>query len=212
MKVKEIMDKEFIVVLPDQSLDEVSIKMEKYKKFTTSVVDDQMKLIGWITSLDVTKGFREGKKKVSEIMHPKEAIVHVNEDDPARLAVLKTSKHKVISIPVLNDEGVIQGVVRTFDIDETLSKLYEIKVFKIFEAVSQELKGVSWEELMQAAAIITNRRTGESLTAEEYERRIKKSTFGEAIWATGGLEKFFIGFISIGELVIARKVARARKK
>ncbi|MBM4241323.1 MAG: CBS domain-containing protein, partial [Euryarchaeota archaeon] len=48
-------------------------------------------------------------------------------------------------------------------------------------------------------------------TAEEYERRIKKSTFGEAIWATGGLEKFFVGLIDIGELVIARKVARARK-
>lgn len=29
--------------------------------------------------------------------------------------------------------------------------------------------------------------------------------------ATGGLEKFFVGLIAIGELVIARKIARARK-
>lgn len=211
MKVKEIMDKEFIVVSPDQNLDEVSKKMEKHKKFTTAVVDNQMKMVGWITSLDVTQGFREGKKKVSEIMHTKEDIVYVNEDDPARLAVLKTSMHKVISIPVLNDEGIILGVVRTFDIVETLSKLYEIKVYKIFEAMFQELKGVSWDELMEAAAIITTRRTGKKVTAEEYEQRIKESTFGEAIWATGGLEKFFAGLIKIGELVIARKVARARK-
>jgi predicted transcriptional regulator len=211
MKVKEIMDKEFIVVYPDQSLDEVSIKMEKHKKFTTPVVDEEMKLVGWITSLDVTQGFREGKKKVSEIMHSKEDIVHVHEDDPARLAVLKTTMHKVISIPVLNDDNVVLGVVRTFDIVETLSKLYEIKVYKIFEAMSQELKGVSWDELMEAAAIITRRRTGKRVTAEEYERRIKESTFGEALWATGGLEKFFVGLIAIGELVIARKVARARK-
>ena len=89
--------------------------------------------------------------------------------------------------------------------------LYEIKVYKIFEAVVNELKGVTWEELMEASAIITRRETGKPVTAKEYEQRIKKSTFGEAIWATGGLEKFFVGFIAIGELVIARKVAKARK-
>lgn len=211
MKVKEIMDKELIVVSPDQNLDEVSKQMEKHKKFTTPVVDDQMKLVGWITSFDVTQGFREGKKEVSEIMHAKEDIVHVHENDPARLAVLKSSMHKVISIPVLNDENVVLGVVRTFDIVENLSKLYEIKVYKIFEAISQELKGVSWDELMEAAAIVTRRRTGKRVTAEQYEQRIKESTFGEAIWATGGLEKFCVGLIAIGELVIARKVARSRK-
>ena len=82
---------------------------------------------------------------------------------------------------------------------------------KIFEAVVNELKGVTWEELMEASAIITKRETGKPVTAKEYEQRIKNSTFGEAIWATGGLEKFFVGFIAIGELVIARKVAKARK-
>ncbi|MBM4241253.1 MAG: CBS domain-containing protein, partial [Euryarchaeota archaeon] len=204
MKVKEIMDKEFIVVSLDQNLVEVSKKMEKYKKFATPVVDDQMRLVGWVTSLDVNRGFRDGLNKVSEIMHSNEAIIHLHENDPARLAVLKTSKHKLVIIPVLNDERVVVGVVRAFDIVETLSKLYEIKVYKIFEIMSKELKGVSWDELMEAAAIITRRRTGQRVTAEEYERRIKKSTFGEAIWATGGLEKFFVGLIDIGELVIAR--------
>lgn len=211
MKVKEIMDKEFIVVSGDQTIEEVSIIMEDRKKFATPVVDENKRLIGWITSLDVTRGLRGGKNKVSEIMHSKDDIVHVHENDPARLAVLEASHHKVVSIPVLNDDGVVLGVVRTFDIVETLSRLYEIKVYKIFEAMEQELKGISWDELMEASAIVTRRRTGEMVTPEEYEQRIKDSTFGEAIWATGGLEKFFVGLIAIGELVIARKVARARK-
>ncbi len=211
MKVKEIMDKNFVVVSADQTINDVSLKMEEKKRFTTPVVDNNEKLVGWITSLDVTRGFREHKKKVKDIMHSKEDIVNVHENDPARLAVLEASKHKVVSIPVLNEEEVVVGVVRTFDIVETLSRLYEIKVYKIFEAMKQELKGVTWDELMEASAIVTRRRTGERVTAEEYEQRIKNSTFGEAIWATGGLEKFFVGFIAIGELVIARKVARARK-
>lgn len=211
MKVKEIMDKEFIDVSPDQGLIEVSIKMEKHKKFTTPVVDSENHLVGWITSLDVTRGLRENLKTVSEIMHPKDDIVHVHENDPARLAVLETSHHKLVSIPVIDDNDVVMGVVRSFDIVETLSQLYEIKVSKIFEAMEQELKGVSWDELMEASAIVTRRRTGKRIKPQEYEKNIKDATFGEAIWATGGLEKFFVGLIAIGEMVIARKVARARK-
>ena len=211
MNVKEIMDTEFIAVSADMTIVEASIKMEAHKRFTTPVLDSRKRLIGWITSLDVTRGFRENHKKVSDIMHSKNDIVHVYEDEPARIAVLAASKHKVVSIPVLDREGKVVGEVRTFDIVETLSKLYEIKVSKIFEAVVNELKGVTWAELMEASAIITRRETGKPVTAKEYEERIKKSTFGEAIWATGGLEKFFVGFIAIGELVIARKVAKARK-
>jgi len=211
MKVNEMMDKDFIVVSPDDDLVKVSILMEKKLRFTTPVVDDQKRLVGWITSLDVTRGFREGMKKVKEVMYAKEDIVAVNEDDPARLAVLEASEYKVFNIPVINDDDVVVGVVRTFDIVKTLSSLYEIKVYKIFEAMEEELKGVTWEELMEASAIVTRRRTGKRVTAQDYEKRIRESTFGEAIWATGGLEKFFVGLIAIGELVIARKVAQARK-
>ncbi len=211
MKVNEMMDKDFIVVSPDDDLVEVSILMEKKLRFTTPVVDDQKRLVGWITSLDVTRGFREGMKNVKEVMYAKEDIVAVNEDDPARLAVLEASEYKVFNIPVINDDDVVVGVVRTFDIVKTLSSLYEIKVNKIFEAMEEELKGVTWEELMEASAIVTRRRTGKRVTAQDYEKRIRESTFGEAIWATGGLEKFFVGLIAIGELVIARKVAQARK-
>ena len=211
MKVKELMDTNFIDVFPDQDIVKVSLKMEKYKKFTTSVVDDERKLVGWVTSIEIIKGLREGKKLIKDIMYTPKDVVSVNENDAARLAVIKASKYKEISIPVLNDEGKVVGVIRSCDIVETLSQLYEIKVSKIFEAMAAELKGVSWDELMEASAVVTKRQTGERITAKKYEKRIKNTTFGEAIWATGGLEKFFVGLIAIGEYVLARKVARARK-
>ena len=56
MKVKEIMDKEFIAVSPDMDIVEASIKMESHKKFTTPVLDDEKHLIGWITSFGCYKG------------------------------------------------------------------------------------------------------------------------------------------------------------
>jgi len=211
MKVKEIMDQKFIIVGPDEDLLQASIKLEEHRKFTAPVVNKDKKLIGWITALDVTRGLREGQKKVSDIMHSTEEIVHVHQNDPARLAVLAASQHKLVSIPVLDDANMLVGVVRASDIVKTLSSLYEIKVDKIFRAMAEELKGVNWAELMEASAIVTRRRTGTMVTAKDYEKRIKNSTFGEAIWTTGGLEKFFVGLIAIGELVIARRIAKARK-
>ena len=210
MKAKEMMDKKFIYVNPDDSIVDVSIKMEESRRFTSPVLSSDMKLLGWVTSLDVTRGLREGMKTVSEIMHPKEEIWHIHENDPSRLAVVETSNRKLVSIPVLNEDEVVTGVIRSFDIIDTLSSLYDVKVYKLYETLQQELKGVTWDELMEASAIISRRTTGKRIKPEDYERNIRNSTFGEAIWATGGLEMFFAGLIAVGELVIARKVGKAR--
>ncbi|MDR1820364.1 MAG: CBS domain-containing protein [Methanobrevibacter sp.] len=211
MKAKDMMDKDFIYAKADNSIKEISIKMEDAKRFTTPVLDKDMKLIGWVTSLDITKGLREEKKIISEIMRPKEDVKYIHENDPSRLAVLETSKSRLISIPVLNNDDVVTGVIRSFEIVDTLSALYDVKVEKLYLAMVKQLKGVTWEELMEASAIIYRRTTGEEIKPEEYEKRIKNSTFGEAIWSTGGLERFFVGLIAVGELVIARRIGRVRK-
>ena len=195
----------------DDSVVDISIRMEEQKKFTVPILDDSMKLVGWITSLEVTKGLREGKKTISEIMHPVEDILTINENKPAKNAVILTANHKLVSIPVVDDDNKVIGVCRAFDIVDTLSDLYDIKVEKLYEAMEEELKGITWDELMEASAKVSTRTTGIPITAKEYENNIKNSTFGEAIWATGGLEKFFAGLISVGEIVIARKVGRAKR-
>ncbi|MDR2544808.1 MAG: CBS domain-containing protein [Methanobrevibacter sp.] len=211
MKAKDMMDKDFIYAKADNSIKEISIKMEDAKRFTTPVLDKDMKLIGWVTSLDITKGLRDEKKIISEIMSPKEDVKYIHENDPSRLAVLETSKSRLISIPVLNNDDVVTGVIRSFEIVDTLSALYDVKVEKLYLAMVKQLKGVTWEELMEASAIIYRRTTGEEIKPEEYEKRIKNSTFGEAIWSTGGLERFFVGLIAVGELVIARRIGKVRK-
>ena len=172
MKAKEMMDKEFVFVSKNDSIEDVSLKMEEYRRFTAPVLDENMKLEN---------------------------------------VVIAASKNKLISIPIINDENQVIGVCRSVDVVDSMSSLYDIKVVKIYEAMEKELRGVTWDELMEASAKISTRTTGVKITAEEYEKNIQNSTFGEAIWATGGLEKFFAGLISVGEIVIARKVGRARR-
>lgn len=204
------MDKEFVYLNCDDSVVEVSKIMEEIRRFTCPVVNDNKQLVGWITSFDITRGLREGNEKISEIMSSYEEITTIHENAPARLAVILTANNKFVTVPVINDDNQVIGMIRACDIVELLSELYDIKVSKLYKAMQNQLKGVTWEELMSASALVSQKTTGKKITPEEYEANIMNSTFGEAIWATGGLEKFFAGLISVGELVIARKVGRAR--
>ena len=211
MRAKELMDKNFVYLNSEDSVVEVSKVMEEIRRFTCPVVNDDKQLIGWITSFDITRGLREGNEKISEIMSGYEEVSTVHEDDPARKAVILTANNKFVTVPVVNDDNQIVGMVRACDIVALLSELYDIKVEKLYKAMQNQLKGVTWEELMAASALVSKKTTGVQITPEEYEANMMSATFGEAIWSTGGLEKFFAGLISVGEMVIARRVGKARK-
>ena len=211
MRAKELMDKHFVYLNTNDSIVEVSKVMEEIRRFTCPVVNDNKQLIGWITSFDITRGLREGNEKISEIMSGYEEIGTVHENDPARKAVILTANNKFVTVPVVNDDKQIIGMVRACDIVELVSELYDIKVSKLYEAMQNQLKGVTWDELMDASALVSQKTTGVKISPKDYEANIMNSTFGEAIWSTGGLEKFFAGLISVGEIVIARRVGKARR-
>lgn len=211
MKAKQLMDTKFAYIHADDKVEDVAEVMEEVRRFTCPVVDNNMELIGWVTSFDITRGLRKGIEKISDIMSSYEEIETIHEDAPARLAVIMTADNHYVAVPVLNDNNQVVGIIRSCDIVKLLSALYDIKVVSIYKAMHEQLKGVSWEDLMEASAVVSTRATGVKVTAGEYEKNIEGSTFGEAIWATGGLEKFFAGLISVGELVIARRVGKARK-
>ncbi|AEF97162.1 CBS domain-containing protein [Methanotorris igneus] len=211
MKVKELMDTNFLKVYPDYTVEEVAKLMHEKNRYSAPVVDEHDKLVGWVNAIDLLILNDEDKKKeIKEFMHDVDKVIVLNENDEAREAVIKIVKYKVVSIPVVNNEGKVVGIVRNCDITKTLAKLYDIPVYKLFKTLQEQLRGITWEELMEAAAIVTKQTTGEEITPEEYERRIKNATFGKAIWACGGLEKFFAGLIRIGEVALARKVAKKR--
>ena len=211
MKAKELMDKSFVYLNCDDSVVDASKAMEEVRRFTCPVVNENKQLVGWITSFDITKGLRDGNDKISEVMSSAEEVSTVHENDPARKAVILTANNKFVTVPVVNDDNQVIGMVRACDIVELLSELYDIKVVKLYKAMQNQLKGVTWEELMAASALVSKKTTGKKISAEEYEANIMNSTFGEAIWATGGLEKFFEGLISVRELVIARRVGKAKR-
>ena len=67
MKAKQMMDKNFIYGTVNDFINDVSKIMEDHKVFTYPILDSDMKLVGWVTSLDITRGLREDKDIVSEV-------------------------------------------------------------------------------------------------------------------------------------------------
>ena len=177
--------------------------------------------------------------KAKELMDKE--FVYLNCEDSVVEVSKVMEEIRRFTCPVVNDNKQLVGWITSFDITRGLregnDKIIEImssyeeittihedsparlaviltannKFVTLYKAMQNQLKGVTWEELMDASALVSQKTTGKKISPEEYEANIMDSTFGEAIWATGGLEKFFAGLISVGELVIARKVGRARK-
>ncbi|ENN96801.1 putative signal transduction protein [Methanocaldococcus villosus KIN24-T80] len=209
MKVKQLMSKDFVKIYEDYPIEKVIKLLKEHKKFSAPVLDEEDRLLGWITTIDLL-GVTEFKKSIKEIMLPKEEVIIAYEDEEAREVVLKFVKYKVVSIPVLSRDDRVVGIVRNCDIVKTLAKLYEIPVYNIFKKLHEHLD-IDWNELMEAAAIVTKKMSGEDITPEDYEKRIKNTTFGKAIWACGGLENFFVGLIEIGMVALARRLAKKRR-
>lgn len=211
MKASQMMVKKFRYATATDDIIETSILMEDHKNFTLPVLNDDKTLNGWITCLDINKGLREGKTTVNEVMHPVEEVFEINENEQARIAVVMADKNKIVNMPVLDEKGKVVGMIRSCDIIKTLSSLYDIKVSKLYEAMLHSLNGVNWQDLLEASAVVSAQQTGVKISPEEYEDKINKATFGEAIWETNGLENFFAGLISVGEQVIVRKIRKAKK-
>ncbi|MBW9220942.1 CBS domain-containing protein [Methanothermococcus sp. SCGC AD-155-M21] len=109
MRVKDLMDIQFLKLYKDYSVKKTIDLMYKKKRYTAPVLDEEDKLIGWVMAIDLAV-VEDRSIPVSKIMHPLEDIVVVYENDPAREVVLKFVKYKVMSIPVLNNEGKIVGI------------------------------------------------------------------------------------------------------
>ena len=88
MKAKQMMDKNFIYGTVNDSINDVSKIMEDHKVFTYPILDSDMKLVGWVTSLDITRGVGENKDIVSEVMRSFEEGWTRYEGEQARWAVV----------------------------------------------------------------------------------------------------------------------------
>jgi CBS domain-containing protein len=119
MKVQDVMTSEVKSCRPETNLAAAAVMMLDSDCGALPVVNDENKLIGLITDLDIaiaaaTKARLAWEIPVSEVISRKVYSAMPDEDVHA---ALKTMSHeKIRQLPVANREGVLQGILSLNDV------------------------------------------------------------------------------------------------
>ena len=84
------------------------------------VVDDSGKLIGIVTSWDVTRAMAEGKKALAEI--ETRNVITAKPEEPLEIASKRMAQHNISALPVINIERKVLGIVTSEDVAKLLGR------------------------------------------------------------------------------------------
>lgn len=105
-----------ITILPNQTVEEALNIMSVYKISGVPVVDENKKLVGILTNRDLRFIHKKDyKRPVSEFM-TKAPLVTAREGVSLDEAIEILQKHKVEKLPVVDENGVIKGLITIKDI------------------------------------------------------------------------------------------------
>jgi uncharacterized protein (DUF39 family)/predicted transcriptional regulator len=84
------------------------------------VVDDAGKLLGIVTSWDITRAMAEGKKALADI--ETRSVVTAKPEEPLEIASKRMAQHNISALPVINIERKVLGIVTTEDVAKLLGR------------------------------------------------------------------------------------------
>ncbi len=125
--VRTIMTTEVVTAHPQQTVAEVAWMLLREQLQQLPVVDEEGKLLGLITSYDMWRDGRENpgseSRRVSEVMNTH--LVKLSPLDKVGTAAELFMDRRFKTIPVVNREGKLRGVITAFDVIRyTLKKEY----------------------------------------------------------------------------------------
>ncbi|RLG22940.1 hypothetical protein DRN72_00400 [Methanosarcinales archaeon] len=121
-RASQIMSRQVVVVRPSESIRDVAKNLIKGGFNHLPVVSEDDKLVGIITSWDISKAVANGlvDGKVEDIMTTK--VVCAVEDDPIETVAHKLKKYKISAVPVVDSERHVIGMITSEDISKLLAK------------------------------------------------------------------------------------------
>ncbi|WP_456472985.1 CBS domain-containing protein [Methanocaldococcus sp.] len=121
MKIKDVMNKNPIVVSPNDIGGEVVQLLYKEGKYYAPVVEDG-ELVGWITALDLLAGCKHSK--IEDLMLLIDEIKILNENDELTDELIdEMVNNEIIAYPVINDKEELVGTLSIFDLFKYKNKL-----------------------------------------------------------------------------------------
>jgi CBS domain-containing protein len=111
LKVSDLMTTALMTIKASEPLSEAKIDMDAGLVHHLPVVDDRGRLVGIVSDRDIVR--RSDKKKVADVMS--RDLVTTRPDSPAHQAASLMLDFRIGSVPVVDDDGALVGVVTVSD-------------------------------------------------------------------------------------------------
>jgi len=84
------------------------------------VIDEVGKLLGIVTSWDITRAMAEGKTALSDI--ESHNVITAKPDEPLEIASKRMAQHNISALPVIDIEKKVLGIVTSEDVSRLLGR------------------------------------------------------------------------------------------
>jgi CBS-domain-containing membrane protein len=124
-RIREIMNPAVATITEDESVKTAARKLLKGETNHLPVIDSLGKLVGIITTYDVSKSvlLKGDSMKVSEIMSKK--VVVVTPDEPVDVAAQRLEQHNISALPVVDSELHVIGILNAVDLGKLFSRRWQ---------------------------------------------------------------------------------------
>lgn len=109
--VKDVMSRDFAKIKEKSSIENAAETMLHEEITHLPVITNDNKLLGIVTAWDISKSVARKYKELDEIMTKK--VIVVNPEDPIELAARKMKKYNISSLPVVDENQKVVGIVTT---------------------------------------------------------------------------------------------------
>jgi len=119
--VSEVMSRPVITIGSKGNLAEVSNLLVEHSIDQVPVVDDEERLLGIITSWDITKATAEGKFDIESIMTTN--VIHSKPNESLEEVSRKLEKYSINATPVIDEQGKVVGIITLTDINKVYRRM-----------------------------------------------------------------------------------------
>lgn len=155
MRLKEIMVEDTKTCRPSQNLLDAARLMRRVNCGVVPIIDENKKVLGMLTDRDICLCAADEDRKlsairISEAMTPKAYSCHPNDSIDEAIEVMR--QHQVRRVPIVDDDGVLKGIVTMDDIIcKTANKLDTTEARRSYAEVVGALQDIHEH---QGAAVI----------------------------------------------------------
>jgi len=116
----EVMTAPPITVLESKTVKDVSTILVEKGIDQVPIVDSEDHIRGIITSWDITKASAEGVKKLADVMTKN--VITATPDDSLDAVQRKLEKHEINSVPIVDEQKKVRGIITLSDINRYYSR------------------------------------------------------------------------------------------